>query len=164
MSDATFCCIHREQLGGWVVRKLRVSKNTIVELVFSQIAIRNTSSYDDILLQKTKAIICQVLDNLNLHQEIQDVQALSGRETVERWSDDVRSISVSSGAPPEEKKVWPVTFEQFVQHLDCQDRFTKNLAELLVSVSTRSLGGLDSNNLFNIVMLGNCAKGYTEIS
>lgn len=137
------------------------------EEIVSQHAIRNTSSYDDILLQKTKAIICQVLDNLNQHQEIQDVQVLSGRETIERWDNDT-SIIPSQGSSQVEKRVWPVTFEQFVEHLDGQDRFVKNLAELLVSVSRKEvIMNLDSGRkILRLLTLtiGNGPKGYSEIS
>jgi predicted xylose isomerase-like sugar epimerase len=92
---------------------------------------RNTSFYDDLFLQKTKAIFCKVIDNLNANKEIDHVEALTSRETMARWDDNSQSGSTAGSS----KTRWPVTFEQFVEHLDGQDEFVQDAAELLVSVS-----------------------------
>jgi len=98
----------------------------------------NTSFFDDLLLQKTKGIVCQVLDNLNEHEEIAHVQALSSRETNERFSNVIGIPSAEVRA--HEKARRKVTFEQFVENLDGQDQFVKNLVEILVSVSDEKVG------------------------
>jgi hypothetical protein len=97
---------------------------------------RNTSFYDDLFLQKTKAIFCQVIENLNANREIDKVAALSSIETIDRWDDDSHLAAAGfAGEYSQSKSRWPVTFEQFVEHLDGQDEFVQHTAELLVSVS-----------------------------
>lgn len=75
----------------------------------------------------------------------------------------------SSVSSRSERKVWPVTFEQFVEHLDAQDRFVKNLAELLVSVSCKGSGIMVHMRMDVILRLlyltiGNGPKCYSKIS
>ncbi|UZJ51624.1 hypothetical protein CBS101457_000944 [Exobasidium rhododendri] len=95
----------------------------------------NHAFFDDLLLQKTKGVVCQVLKELNESSEIEFVQALSSRETNERYS-NVTGVDASTLLEIDRARKG-VTYEHFVENLDGQDQLVKNLVELLVSETVR---------------------------